>query len=518
MKRSFGHEDAALATPESLGTIVKNHNIRTFLETNDKRYLVGPKGSGKSLLLLRKAIDQRNKRDSVCIPSDSNNPVDRLAAAQHVGKRFNHMVSDEKTSDAHLAWASVWKHSIYRSVVDHLRQLLLGGLDDQHATLVDRYDVSEAELSRIKAMRKAIDNYVSGFGAFPKGPYYYYTELGDRLDTGRYRDIHEVSRQNQELQNIASMISLPIYVFLDNLDDYYSNEPELWFNSMYGQFRAVREIGIIHRHIHVFTSIRQDIYNQFLDEMSLQYFDYVATLKYTQSEILAVFESRIKDLDNDLLMEPGLRKSNPWRAFFGEAVEIRNDAVGVGEDVRQYIFRHTLGRPRDIIHMGAVLLDHRPELGFEEASVREAVHIAQGHIANQYLAEVRPLLDQRFDIEDFIRSYVDRGILTPANIRDITDEFLLGRPSTVDLDAASDLTRPFETLFSLGLLGYARRKPNSNSYDQHFLAPGQALDEPENRALPNSDLFFLHPILTDWIPHSSPENEVVVGQGLSITL
>ena len=63
MRRSFGHEDAGLATPETLNNIVKNFTIRAFLETNDKRYLVGPKGSGKSLLLLRKAIDQRKKGD-----------------------------------------------------------------------------------------------------------------------------------------------------------------------------------------------------------------------------------------------------------------------------------------------------------------------------------------------------------------------------------------------------------------------------------------------------------------------
>ena len=41
-------------------TIIKNFNIRSFLETNQKRYVVGPKGSGKTLLLLRKAIDQRS--------------------------------------------------------------------------------------------------------------------------------------------------------------------------------------------------------------------------------------------------------------------------------------------------------------------------------------------------------------------------------------------------------------------------------------------------------------------------
>jgi hypothetical protein len=61
MARNFGHEDAGLATPETLSAIVENFAIRTFLESSSKRYLVGPKGSGKTLILLRKAIDERRR-------------------------------------------------------------------------------------------------------------------------------------------------------------------------------------------------------------------------------------------------------------------------------------------------------------------------------------------------------------------------------------------------------------------------------------------------------------------------
>jgi hypothetical protein len=88
MARNFGHEDAGLATPETLSAIVENFAIRTFLESRGKRYLVGPKGSGKTLILLRKAIDERRRGDALCIPSDPDLPVDRLTAASHVGKKI----------------------------------------------------------------------------------------------------------------------------------------------------------------------------------------------------------------------------------------------------------------------------------------------------------------------------------------------------------------------------------------------------------------------------------------------
>jgi hypothetical protein len=123
MARNFGHEDAGLATPETLAAIVENFGIRTFLESRSKRYLVGPKGSGKTLILLRKAIDERTRGDALCIPSDPDLPVDRLTATAHVGKRFYYKIRDR--SETNLAWAAVWKHSILRSVLHHLRDELL---------------------------------------------------------------------------------------------------------------------------------------------------------------------------------------------------------------------------------------------------------------------------------------------------------------------------------------------------------------------------------------------------------
>jgi hypothetical protein len=111
MARNFGHEDAGLATPETLSAIVENFAIRTFLESSSKRYLVGPKGSGKTLVLLRKAIDERRRGDALCIPSDPDLPVDRLTAAS--GK-IQHKTQER--SESSLAWTAVWKHSILRSV------------------------------------------------------------------------------------------------------------------------------------------------------------------------------------------------------------------------------------------------------------------------------------------------------------------------------------------------------------------------------------------------------------------
>ena len=115
---------------------------------------------------------------------------------------------------------------------------------------------------------------------------------------------------------------------------------------MYGQFRAVRELSLAHRHVHLFTSIRQDVYVQFSDELRLQYYDYVAQLRYDKAELLQIFATAISKLDSDLLRYPQSQESNPWRSFFGDFDVVPNAWVGQDEQIGDYLYRHTLGRPK----------------------------------------------------------------------------------------------------------------------------------------------------------------------------
>ncbi len=513
VKRTFGHEDASRATAETLATIIKNHQIEAFLDTQEKRYIVGPKGSGKTLLLLRKAIDQRSRSDGLCIPSAAGQPVDRLTATQHVGQQFNYKFSDRK--EANLAWATVWKHSIYRSIVHHVRDELLLDADDSESSATSSWS-EEVKLSRLRETRKLIDGFLAGYSPVPFGPFQYFTELGAKLDSSSRTTLQDVRSELLKLDALLSAIRRPIYVFLDNLDDYYEFEPDLWFNSMYGQFRAVREITQSHPNIHLFTSIRKDVYEQFADEMRLQYYDYVAHLSYTKDELLAIFSSHIKELADDLLARPELRHEDPWQAFFGDAVTIHNDRVDVLEHVANYIYRHTLGRPRDMVHMGTLLLDRRPSGGFTTDSVKASVRAAERDIANQYLAEIRPLLDPRFSIDRFLKNYVPSDVLNPSVINSMTEKYIFEQNSVFDPLVPSDLTRPFAALFELGLLGFSRELLDSKKSFQNFRAPGQGMRDVSQRNLPESELYFMHPVVHDWLPPTGRSKHMVIGNGLPV--
>ncbi len=494
MARNFGHEDAGLATSESLDEITMIHSLTKFLKTDDMRYLVGPKGSGKTLVLLKKALEKRKKNGVVCIPSEANRPVDRLDAAEHVGQKFSYAISEPK--QRHLSWTAVWKHSILRSVLHHLKDDIRG---KGGATVESKRFECLIDVDAINPLR----------------PFHYYRDITNLLDSSPRDVLSRVRDDLNEFDQLLQTSSIDVHVFLDNLDDYYELEPDLWMHSMYGQFRAVREISQAHRHIHVYTSIRQDVYTQFQDEMRLQYYDYVAELEYEYKDLLHIFESRIAQLESDLLCKPALLKNDPWQAFFGDNTQIRNELTGDIEDVRDFIIRHTLGRPRDLIHMGTMLLNLRRDECFSLGTIREAVARAALDICKQYLAEVKPVMAKSgVDLKVFIGNHIHNNIMTHQEIDEVTQEYLETTDNSNHRRYAEFECGPFEALYDLGLLGIERRNTNNNNQcEQFFRPPSRGL---EDRRLPNSERYFLHPILSYPYLHEFESEDLVVGQGLSL--
>jgi hypothetical protein len=138
----------------------------------------------------------------VCIPSDPDLPVDRLTAAEHIGKKFNFKVGDPAENS--LAWTAVWKHCILRSVLHHLRDGILTAA--AQAAGAPSADTWHAELMhrRLREQKDAVDRLLSDVSIHPLRPFQYYTELGARLDARP----GELSAVRQELRLLESLLQL----------------------------------------------------------------------------------------------------------------------------------------------------------------------------------------------------------------------------------------------------------------------------------------------------------------------
>ncbi len=91
------------------------------------------------------------------------------------------------------------------------------------------------------------------------------------------------------------------------------------------------------------------------------------------------------------VLEPERAEKDPVAAYFGFS-QIRHKQVKCDEDLFQYLSRHTLSRPRDLMQIGKALSRLAPEERSRE-TVRSVVQEVAADIVATYLSEVRPHID-----------------------------------------------------------------------------------------------------------------------------
>ena len=164
------------------------------------------------------------------------------------------------------------------------------------------------------------------------------------------------------------------------------------------------------------------------------------------------------------------------------------------EDAFDYVCRHTLLRPRDLMTIGERLAALRPEERRNEHRLKEVVNQAATEIAHEYLAEIAPHVGD-LDLERFLRR-LPGHILTRDEVETLFDEHKPRR-------ARRDDKHVFCALYRVGLLGYVHHDRVRGESVQRFLRPGEATLEPDG-VLPRATHYLVHPVLSDVIGRVNP--------------
>ena len=504
----FGHEDAASASggalEEVLGHLVTNREISRFLEEDNKPFLIGPKGTGKTLLLIKKALSKLQDSSIIVVPNNKDLPVDRLTTDSNPGQRFLYKTSEDQ--NAVLTWTALWKNAIYKAALynaagmagdfqrhEGLHHLKKSGLPKNYVEL------ASARASQIARELLGPPPYVHR-----RAPFYFYHDGATLLDDDPTSTAKRIREENGHLKDTLETLSLSTYIFIDNIDTYYETDPGLWLASTSGLMFAVRELRLELRHLHIFTSIRSDIYRQFKTEKRLQFGDYIAPLSYTRDELIQVFFSGISRLPDDLLSKPQQRLSDPWTAFFGDHSYILNQSTRAMESVKQLLLRHTLYRPRDIVSIGNRILGERRDAPLTAEAIRSGVTNAAKEIREAYYAEVEPSLPRGFDLAEFVRKFVPSNVLMSDNLRQLYEQYNKNAG-----DSCFDY-HPFCILFRLGLLGYTKGTA-LGTFVWQFSRPGDVLATDETYHIPPAKAYGLHPILDEVIGWERLNRYQIVG-------
>jgi hypothetical protein len=251
------------------------------------------------------------------------------------------------------------------------------------------------------------------------------------------------------------------------------------------------QIRRINHHLKVFAAIRKEAYARLPQRtaMSQQYRGTAVDITYTPESLREIFVNNIRLVKSDRMVLEERVKTNPLEAFMGRTW-VTDTYTREQEDVFEYVCRHTLLRPRDLMTIGERLVGLRPDERRNEQRFKETIIRAAAEIAHEYLAEIAPYVGG-LDLEELFHR-LPGHVLTRAEA-----ETIINDPSAeTNKDA-------LHALYRVGLLGYVQHDLVSGKWRQRFLHPGEATLEP-NGVLPPATHYLIHPILYGVIGRSNP--------------
>src|SRR6185436_3965598 len=436
---------------------------------DDKFVVIGTKGFGKTLLLKAKRVLYQREGHAACLPS--GNLLDKPIGDKIFGRE-----SIALFAASPLPWSKVWLSAIALATLKHFDALddlkvgaRLGGL------------VADTRLHSV------IDHFVRLLDFTP-------SEL-QRCATDT--DGHLVPR--------LRALNAPLAIFIDGIDEYFNKHveelpaspsvtgevsPNVWYFSQLGLVEVAYQLRRINHHLKVFAAIRKEAYARWPQRTAMvqQYRGSAVDIIYTPEALREIFVNNVRLVRTERMVQADRMRSNPLEAFLGR-LTVTDVHTREEEDAFEYVCRHTLLRPRDLMTIGERLTALRPDERRNEYRLKEAINAAATEIAHEYLAEIAP--------------YVSG--LKPELLFDRLPGHVISR-AELELIGADDETHDgqegFTSLYRVGLLGYVQHDRVRGEWRQRFLRPGEATLE-TNGVLPRATHYLVHPVLFDVIARNN---------------
>ena len=439
---------------------------------DDKFIVIGTKGFGKTLLLKAKRILYQREGRAICLPS--GNLLDKP-----IGDKIFSRESIAFFSASPLPWSKVWLAAIAVAVLKHVDAA--GGL---------KVNARLSGLIGDSQLHSVIDHFVRLLDFTP-------SEL-QRIATDT--DGHLVPR----LRALQS----PLTIFIDGIDEYFNKHvedlpinasvtgelsPEVWYFAQLGLVEVAYQMRRINHHLKIFAAIRKEAYARLPQRtaMSQQYRGSAVDIVYSHESLREIFVNNIQLVKADRMVLPALARTKPLEAFLGRT-SITDTYTREEEDAFEYICRHTLLRPRDLMTIGDRVAALRPDERGNEHRLKEAVNEAATEIAHEYLAEIAPYVG---DLElDRLFHRLPGHILTRSEVEELFNDHRA---------EVSEGEHVLHALYRVGLLGYVQHDLVRGEWRQRFLRPGEATLEPSG-VLPRATHYLIHPVLSDVIGRVNP--------------
>ena len=451
--------------------LVLNPNLKSFIDENNIFFILGPKGFGKTLLLKLKSKRYRD-----------NKLVKRFYPQTMLCEKIGTGVTAEVFSSSAVVkfqnvshWEIIWDLALSITILKELREVL------------------PEEITELIGYANSISDVVNIL-LHQRGVIYKLQSLLPSYLRPKIRDLRE-----------------SMALFIDNIDEAFVAHGQLdehgfgnrekmaivWRNAQLGFIESAKRIYHLNNHIKIFASIRSEAMESSISDKDFQTLEYCTEIKYTLEESENIFVQNILITPKEHLMFP--EESNPLKAFIGlddfNHEFVWQEELGTEKETFfNYIYRHTLGRPREIVEIGRRIMEIAPNLRTLE-KLQAEIQEASLFLLNQYKKEIIPYFNN--NLYDLIKSFANTNVFKRTEIQNLSHR--KGYDSNVIWNA-------MQYFYNLGLVGYVR-KTNS-----HLIQRFKTISEFANSkgdSLPNSDYYIFHPAVEEdlktnnfWFSHN----------------
>lgn len=410
----------------------RNKLTDEFVNTEDKFFIIAAKGLGKTLLLKIKSHKYRKERKaSVVYPRG-----ELCEKIRKPGEEISFSSADLVKFKSEKQWKSIWELCIL-------------------ITIMKLYELEmPTELSLILKKASSISD-ILNILLQERGELHKYSSL---LATDLYPAIRDITESSAIfIDNVDEAMEEHTGYYLKNSRENKHNSEEVWINAQLGLMQAIKDIHFANKHIKIYATIRIEAYNKNISSTALQMANYCTELAYKKNELKEIFVTNVNLTKEEELYDKN--NSNPFIKLLGiDKIEhkfVKQNDIKYVEDTFDYIYRHTYGRPRELVQIGLKLKEEEPEL--RSKMLDEIVNKESSRLFEQYKKEIIPY----FDDEEYnlFCCYVNSNVITRKDVEEISNRICSDN---------NEYRHIFCSFYKKGLLGYVV-KHFDNTSTQKFL-------------------------------------------------
>ncbi|WP_437297237.1 protein kinase domain-containing protein [Sorangium sp. So ce426] len=445
----------------------KNAVVREFLDSANKHFVSGSKGLGKTLLLTYK----RSVLSEIYLAATGRER--RHAAVQFIpeGRPYLDLMGDLPTVDQTRSdlmsglheCKRLWSFSFRMSIVSY--QSAAAGAGDP------------ADLAPLP---RSLRGLLEGRPVEP-------TMVLKELLSLTVRQINQVvDAMERPLERRLRSLHSGVFIFIDKLDQALRRLPRAaWIHMQAGMIEAAWDLMNANRHVKIFAAIREEAFSAYESDIKTNLYGATSTLRYAKHELFELLEKLTYYYER-----------LPLREF------IHLDVVSAGRSARgestfDFLHRHTLGRPRDLVILASEISRNRKAL--DERTFTQIVQsTSAGLLVANIFDEMRVFLEVLCHRDKRARflGLLPCDVLTHDEVVEVWCRFHEVDRAFYDAHGrdADDVYHPFRELFECGLLGVLGADPGAERQVQRFRQPHDAVVGSRHE-LPRSRYYLLHPSL-----------------------